>query len=245
MSEQPQSTQGNDIRLQLDEEQRKNLHAIFNSARSVGGVAVELGISEDEVLLIVEQYPEFQPYVVESDASEADFHSVPTPESLAVRSEDAMFRKTLKDVGIEGDMLETLQACHRLGAAHAEDIGSVMTGGLMSQFANVLTDAEDVRKELTRGKHDLEREEVLRTDRARLLRLGLDMAKSYRDMRVLEQKVSDKTGAHGRPKRPGFGPLTATQVNVNVTPDTGTNGSASREAEPSDIKEAHPTEPRE
>lgn len=228
MQELQQPTQETEIGLHLTDEQRKNLHTCFNRCRSVAGVAVELSLTEEEVGLIVRQYPEFEPYVVEPEEGVVDYHSV--PQAAAVRSEEGMFRKSLKDAGVKDDMLDTMQAYHRLGSAHSPEVGAVMSGGLVKQFAAIMEDTDEVRSQLAKSGMDLEREQVLREDRNRLMRLTLDLAKSYRESAVLEKKLAEGHGIGGRSKRPGFGPLSAVQVNVNAS----TNGKPATEAEPID-----------
>lgn len=129
----------------------------------------------------------------------------------AMDAEDASLKKGLKSIGLSGAGLKEAVALQAFHNTQFQKSYEMIGGGITKMFFDLKAEVSLINERLCDGGMDIEEENMLRSDRSRLLeQLGKTYDRSLKaamTQAVINHRLSDK--AHSGPSvKPGFSPIT-------------------------------------
>lgn len=157
----------------------------------------------------------------EPQQAEADtLHRKDNPKTLlteetaiaeAMNAEDAALKKGLKSIGLSGAALKEAVALQAFHNTQFQKSYEMIGGGITKMFFDLKSEVTIINERLYEGGMDIEEENMLRSDRSRLLeQLGKTYDRSLKaamTQAVINHRLSER--AHQGPTtKPGFAPIT-------------------------------------
>ena len=209
--------------------------AALTRTGNVGEAAELLGCTEKALQSRIKRSKELtkfmQPQKEEADTlHRKDNLQTPLTEKQAIAeamdAEDAALKKGLKSIGLGGPGLKEAMALQAFHNTQFQKSYEMIGGGITKMFFDLKAEVSAINERLSDGGMDIEEENMLRSDRSRLLeQLGKTYDRSLKaamTQAVINHRLSDK-GRSGPSSKPGFQPITnniAIKTDGNVSLDS-------------------------